>query len=156
MKLTTKGRYAVMAMAEIALQSMGLEQEAAPISCAKIAERQNISPLYLEQILVQLKQNGLIDAIKGPGGGYFITKNIKELRLLDIIKAVDEKTKMTLCSTKGCPDKKNKGICLTHNLWSGLSYHIEAYFASISLFDLCANKTNSSFYRESMRNVNVF
>ena len=132
MKLTTKGRYAVMAMADLALFQNGK-----PVSLNDISLRQNISLSYLEQLFAKLKNSKLVKSVRGPSGGYILEKNPKEIKLSNIIFAVDEKVKTLNCkkdSKKGCNGKNTK--CITHNLWDDLEQHINTFFENKSLSDL--------------------
>ena len=132
MKLTTKGRYAVMAMADLASF-----QSDKPVSLNDISLRQNISLSYLEQLFAKLKNGKLVKSVRGPSGGYILDKNPKEIKLSNIIFAVDEKVKTLNCkkdSKKGCNGKSTK--CLTHNLWDELENHINDFFEKKSLEDL--------------------
>lgn len=148
MNLTTKARYAVMAMADINAQKSSINDKIDLVSSCSIANRQNISQQYLEQILNILKNKGLIKSVKGPQGGYYLAKPAEEIKLFDIISATSEKTKMTRCSKDDfCTIGKN-AACITHNLWSGLSFHIEQYFKSITLVDLVKN--NSPEFYENL------
>ena len=128
MKLTTKGRYAVMAMADLAVH-----QNSEPVSLTDISLRQNISLSYLEQLFSKLKNEKLVKSIRGPSGGYILEKNPKEIRISNIIDAVDEEIKTLNCkkdSKKGCNGKTTK--CITHNLWDELENHINDFFYKIS------------------------
>ena len=132
MKLTTKGRYAVMAMADLALNANN-----GPISLNEISIRQNISLAYLEQIFLKLKNNKLVKSSRGASGGYILEKPASEIRLLNIIKAVDEEVKTLNCkknSKKGCNNRYSK--CITHNLWDELDQHINGFFEKVKLQDL--------------------
>ena len=132
MKLTTKGRYAVMAMADIASNT-----NLKPISLADISLRQNISLAYLEQIFIKLKKNKLVRSARGARGGYVLDKSPSDIKLSNIIFAVDEEVKMLNCkkqSKKGCNNKSTK--CITHNLWDELDQHINGFFERIKLQDL--------------------
>ena len=132
MKLTTKGRYAVMAMADIASNN-----NSKPISLADISLRQNISLAYLEQIFIKLKKNKLVRSARGARGGYVLDKSPSDIKLSNIIFAVDEEVKMLNCkkqSKKGCNNKSTK--CITHNLWDELDQHINGFFERIKLQDL--------------------
>ena len=136
MKLTTKGRYAVMAMADLASNT-----KTKPISLAEISMRQNISLAYLEQIFIKLKKNRLVKSVRGATGGYTLEKKPSEIKLSNIIFAVDEEVKMLNCkkdSKKGCNNKSTK--CITHNLWDQLDQHINNFFEKVKLQDLV--KTN--------------
>ena len=141
MKLTTKGRYAVMAMADLALFQNGT-----PVSLNDISLRQNISLSYLEQLFAKLKNGKLVKSVRGPSGGYILEKNPKEIKLSNIIFAVDEKVKTLNCkkdSKKGCNGKNTK--CITHNLWDDLEQHINTFFENKSLNDLL-KQNNRSVY----------
>ena len=132
MKLTTKGRYAVMAMADLASF-----QSDKPVSLNDISLRQNISLSYLEQLFAKLKNGKLVKSVRGPAGGYILDKNPKEIKLSNIIFAVDEKVKTLNCkkdSKKGCNNKSTK--CITHNLWYELDQHINGFFEKVKLQDL--------------------
>ncbi len=132
MKLTTKGRYAVMAMADLASNT-----KTKPISLSEIATRQNISLAYLEQIFIKLKKNKLVKSERGANGGYTLEKKPSEIKLSNIIFAVDEEVKMLNCkkeSKKGCNNKSTK--CITHNLWDQLDQHINSFFEKVKLQDL--------------------
>ena len=136
MKLTTKGRYAVMAMADLAAN-----QSLKPVSLSDIASRQNISLSYLEQLFSKLKNQKLIKSIRGPAGGYILEKNPREITVSNIIYAVDEQVKTLKCkkeSKKGCHGKTVK--CITHNLWDDLEKHINEFFDNVSLNDLVNQK----------------
>ena len=139
MKLTTKGRYAVMAMADIALYQNGK-----PVSLNDISLRQNISLSYLEQLFSRLKNKKLVKSIRGSGGGYILDRNPKEIKLSNIIFAVDENIKTLNCkkdSKRGCHGKSTK--CITHNLWDDLEKHINVFFESKSLNDFLEPKNKN-------------
>ena len=132
MKLTTKGRYAVMAMADLASYQNGK-----PVSLNDISLRQNISLSYLEQLFSKLKNEKLVKSVRGPSGGYVLEKNPKDIKLSNIIFAVDEQVRTLNCkrdSKKGCNGKTTK--CITHNLWDDLEQHINNFFENVSLNDL--------------------
>ena len=132
MKLTTKGRYAVMAMADLASYSNDK-----PISLTEISLRQNISQSYLEQLFLKLKTKNLVKSIRGSNGGYILDKPASEIKLSNIIFAVDETVKTLNCkkeSKKGCNNKSTK--CITHNLWDQLDQHINNFFEKVKLQDL--------------------
>ena len=136
MKLTSKGRYAVMAMADLA--KINANQ---PTNLTDISLRQGISLSFLEQIFSKLKKNNLVQSSRGPSGGYFLTKQPEEIKLSSIINAVDEKVKTVGCkkeSKKGCTGKSVK--CITHNLWDDLEKHINDFFDKVSLNDLVKQK----------------
>jgi Rrf2 family iron-sulfur cluster assembly transcriptional regulator len=132
-KLSTKGRYAVMAMVDLASNSKGQ-----PVALADIAERQEISLSYLEQLFAKLRKGGLVKSVRGPGGGYLLAHPVEESRISDIIVAVDEPIRATRCapgSPAGC--RINKSRCLTHDLWEELGNQIHLYLSSVSLADIC-------------------
>ena len=132
MRLTTKGRYAVMAMADLALF-----KDKGPTSLTDISLRQNISLAYLEQIFIKLKNKKLVKSIRGAKGGYELEASPDEIRISNIISAVDEEVKMLSCkkeSKKGCNNKSTK--CITHNLWDQLDQHINNFFEKVKLQDL--------------------
>ena len=132
MKLTTKGRYAVMAMADLASYA-----KKKPISLTEISLRQNISLPYLEQLFIKLKRRNLVKSVRGSSGGYTLIKPASEIKLSNIIFAVDETIKTLNCkkeSKKGCNHKSMK--CITHNLWDDLEQHINSFFERIKLEDL--------------------
>jgi len=132
MKLTTKGRYAVMAMADLALF-----KDKGPISLTDISLRQNISQAYLEQIFIKLKNNNLVKSIRGAKGGYVLETSPEEIRISNIISAVNEEVKTLNCkkeSKKGCNNRNTK--CITHNLWDQLDNHINNFFEKVKLNDL--------------------
>lgn len=136
MKLSTKGRYAVMAMVDLAVHSHG-----SPVALADIAERQEISLSYLEQLFGKLRKGGLVKSVRGPGGGYLLARAAEEMRISDIILAVDEPIQTTRCtpgSPAGCHN--NKGRCLTHDLWEELGNQIYLYLSSVSLGDVCERR----------------
>ncbi|MBV9861333.1 MAG: Rrf2 family transcriptional regulator [Alphaproteobacteria bacterium] len=136
MKLSTKGRYAVMAMVDLARHSKG-----SPVSLADIAERQEISLSYLEQLFAKLRRGGLVQSVRGPGGGYMLAHDRDETRIADIILAVDEPIRATRC-TPGAPVgcRGNRSRCLTHDLWEELSNQIHLYLSSVSLGDVCERR----------------
>ncbi len=132
MKLTNKGKYAVMAMADLASNAKN-----GPISLSEISIRQNISLPYLEQIFFKLKRNKLVKSSRGASGGYILEKPASEIKLSNIIYAVDEEIKTLNCkknSKKGCNNKFSK--CITHNLWDQLDQHINSFFEKVKLQDL--------------------
>jgi Rrf2 family iron-sulfur cluster assembly transcriptional regulator len=138
MKLTTKGRYAVMAMADLALF-----KDNGPISLSDISLRQNISLAYLEQIFIKLKDNNLVKSTRGAKGGYVLEKSAHDIKISNIISAVDEEVKMLNCkkdSKKGCNNKSTK--CITHNLWDQLDQHINNFFEKVKLQDLVKRNQN--------------
>ena len=132
MKLTTKGRYAVMAMADLASYSKNK-----PVSLTEISTRQNISLAYLEQLFIHLKDNKLVKSVRGVKGGYELEKPASEIKLSNIFFAVNEEIKTLNCkkdSKKGCNNKSVK--CITHNLWDKLDTHINGFFENVKLEEL--------------------
>lgn len=132
MRLSTKGRYAVMAMADLASHSNG-----SPVALADIADRQEISLSYLEQLFGKLRKGGLVKSVRGPGGGYLLARPAAQTRISDIILAVDEPIQTTRCSPgspAGCHN--HKGRCLTHDLWEELGNQIYLYLSAVSLADV--------------------
>jgi Rrf2 family transcriptional regulator, iron-sulfur cluster assembly transcription factor len=138
MKLTTKGRYAVMAMADLALF-----KDNGPISLSDISMRQNISLSYLEQIFIKLKDSNLVKSTRGAKGGYVLEKPAYDIKISNIISAVNEEVKTLNCkkeSKKGCNNKSTK--CITHNLWDQLDQHINSFFEKVKLQDLVKKNSN--------------
>ena len=138
MKLTTKGRYAVMAMADLASN-----EDIKPVSLNEISIRQNISLSYLEQLFLKLKNNHLVKSVRGPHGGYMLGKKAKEIKLSSIISAVDEEVRTLNCkkdSKKGCDGKSIK--CITHDLWDDLGKHINFFFENKNLNELVSKQEN--------------
>ena len=137
MILTSKGRYAVMAMADLAKNNVK-----EPISLTEISLRQGISLSFLEQLFLKLKKNNLVLSARGPNGGYVLSKSPEEIKLSSIIKAVDEKIKTVKCkknSKRGCNGKSIK--CITHNLWDDLETHINNFFEKNTLKDILYKET---------------
>ena len=132
MKLTTKGRYAVMAMADLASYSKDK-----PVSLSEIAIRQNISLAYLEQLFIRLKDKKLVKSVRGVHGGYILNLPASEIKISNIFFAVNEEIKTLNCkkdSKKGCNNKSIK--CITHNLWDKLDNHINGFFENVKLEEL--------------------
>ena len=132
MKLSTKGRYAAMAMIDLAMHSDGK-----PVSLADIADRQEISLSYLEQLFAKLRRGGLVKSVRGPGGGYLLAHSDQETRMSDIILAVDEPIHATRCTPGqpfGC--RSNKSRCITHDLWEELGNQIYLYLSSVTVADV--------------------
>ncbi len=141
MKLTTKGRYAVMALVDLARFD-----NINPVSLRDISLRQGISLDYLEQIFSKLKRNNIVKSIRGTQGGYILNKNPNDIKLTNIFYAVDEKVKTVQCkkdSKKGCNGKATK--CITHDLWDELETHINSFFENKSLEDLINSKKETRF-----------
>tara|TARA_Y100000992_G_C21058951_1_gene393218 strand:- start:185 stop:592 length:408 start_codon:yes stop_codon:yes gene_type:complete len=132
MRLTTKGRYAVMAMADLASYSKNK-----PVSLSEISKRQNISLAYLEQLFIHLKEDKLVKSVRGVKGGYALEKPATEIKLSNIFHAVNEEFKTLNCkkdSKRGCNNKSIK--CITHHLWDKLDNHINGFFENIKLEEL--------------------
>lgn len=129
MRLTTKGRYAVTAMLDLALHS-----HQGPVSLSEISSRQHISLSYLEQLFAKLRRRGLVKSIRGPGGGYCLDLPTENTFVADIIDAVDESVDATNCS--GEANCQEGEVCLTHHLWSDLSDQIHTFLSGISLASL--------------------
>jgi Rrf2 family transcriptional regulator, iron-sulfur cluster assembly transcription factor len=152
-KLSTKGRYAVMAMVDLAQHG----NDGEPVSLAEIAERQEISLSYLEQLFAKLRRRGLVKSVRGPGGGYMLTHNRDATRIADIIIAVDEPIRAVRCSpgaATGCRGDRSR--CLTHDLWEELSRQIHLYLSSVSLGDVCEKRvlgTSGVAQREAYKAV---
>ena len=148
MKLSTKGRYAVMALVDLASHSQGR-----PVALADIAERQEISLSYLEQLFAKLRRGGLVKSVRGPGGGYLLARSSAETRISDAILAVDEPIRATRCtpgSPTGC--RTNKSRCLTHDLWEELGNQIHLYLSSVTLADVCDQRVlgrSGALHREA-------
>jgi len=145
-RLSTKGRYAVMAMVDLAQHGDGR-----PVSLADIAERQEISLSYLEQLFSKLRKGSLVKSVRGPGGGYLLAHETADVRISDIILAVDEPVRATRCrpnSANGC--KNDGGRCVTHDLWAELGNQIQLYLSSVSLADVCGRRVlGTSGFRPS-------
>ena len=129
MKLTTKGRYAVTALLDLALHA-----QSGPVSLADISERQGISISYLEQLFAKLRKNELVTSVRGPGGGYKLSRAGAEIYVAQIVDAVDEKVDVTRCAGNG--DCQDGETCLTHDLWQDLSSQIHAFLSDISIQSL--------------------
>lgn len=129
MKLTTKGRYAVTAMLDLALHG-----ESGPVSLAEVSVRQEISLSYLEQLFSKLRRGGLVVSTRGPGGGYSVSRALNQVAVSEIIVAVNESVDATQCGGK--ENCHSHGRCLTHDLWEGLSAQIEEFLSSVSLQDM--------------------
>jgi Rrf2 family iron-sulfur cluster assembly transcriptional regulator len=129
MRLTTKGRFAVTAMIDL-----GLRHQRGPVTLAGISERQHISLSYLEQLFGRLRRQGIVDSVRGPGGGYTLAKTMAEISVADIIRAVDEPIDATQCGGLGnCYDERE---CMTHDLWMSLNARIYEFLESENLAGL--------------------
>jgi Rrf2 family iron-sulfur cluster assembly transcriptional regulator len=136
MKLSTKGRYAVMAMVDIAAYGRGR-----PTSLAQVAGRQDISLSYLEQLFAKLRRAGLVHSARGPGGGYVLARGAGEIAIDEIVRAVDEPLHATRCTPGqafGCHGGGSR--CLTHDLWEGLGRQIQGYLASVTIADVLSRQ----------------
>ena len=133
MRLSTKGRYAVMAMTDLARHGAGRA-----VSLAEIASRQEISLSYLEQLFARLRRGGLVRSVRGPGGGYRLAKAASETTVADIVLAVDEPLRVLRCGTAGSPRGCMLGgeRCITHDLWDALGEQIHLFLAGVSLDDV--------------------
>ena len=137
MRLSTKGRYAVMAMADLARR----EGDAArAVALADIAERQEISLSYLEQLFARLRRKGLVKSARGPGGGYRLARTADDTSIADIVHAVDEPLRATRCEKVGPGCMVRGERCLTHDLWEDLGDRIVDYLASVSLAEVVGGK----------------
>ncbi len=136
MRLTTKGRFAVTAMVDLAMRG-----GRGPVTLAGISERQGISLSYLEQLFGKLRRNGIVDSVRGPGGGYCLARPSAKISIAEIVVAVDEPLDATNCGERGtCHEGKP---CVTHDLWMGLNEKIYAYLAEVSLQQLVDSQANA-------------
>ncbi len=144
MKLTSKGRFAVTSLVDMAINSTGDR----PISLSEISQRQNISLNFLEQIFSSLKKKGIVKSIRGPLGGYIFAKDPSFIMIYDVINAIDEELKITRCKgvETSCLSTKKKSKCLTHNLWNNLTNHISSFLSSVSIRDV-SNDSYESFFK---------
>ena len=134
MRLTTKGRYAVTAMLDLALHATE-----GPVPLADISKRQGISLSYLEQLFSRLRREGLVDSARGPGGGYRLARTAAEIAVVDVINAIDENVNVTRCGGEG--DCQDGEPCLTHDLWSELSQEIDVFLKGVTLATLVDQRT---------------
>jgi Rrf2 family iron-sulfur cluster assembly transcriptional regulator len=137
MRLSTKGRYAVMAMTDLARRQ---DEPCRGVALAEIATRQEISLSYLEQLFARLRRKGLVQSARGPGGGYRLARTPAETSIAEIVLAVDEPLRATRCADqgRGCMLKGER--CMTHDLWDDLGHRIEDYLASVSLADVISGR----------------
>ncbi|OPH37037.1 HTH-type transcriptional regulator iscR [Moraxella atlantae] len=148
MRLTTRGRYAVTALLDLALQD---SQHAAAVSLSDIAKRQAISISYLEQLFSKLRKQGLVVSTRGASGGYHIAKPLTDISVMHIIAAVDESIEARACEGQGnCQDG---AMCLTHDLWTGLSEHIADYLSNVTLAELIAGQNVRQIAQRQERDV---
>jgi len=135
MRLTTKGRFAVTAMADLAMRG-----GKAPVTLAAISERQKISLSYLEQLFGKLRRNNIVESVRGPGGGYYLARPSSKISIAEIVTAVDEPLDATKCGGMGnCQGEQQP--CITHDLWTGLNEKIYGYLEEVSLQQLVENHT---------------
>ena len=137
MRLSTKGRYAVMAMADLARREGDATRA---VALADIAQRQEISLSYLEQLFARLRRKGLVKSARGPGGGYRLARTAGDTSIADIVHAVDEPLRATRCEKLGPGCMMRGERCLTHDLWADLGDRIEDYLASVSLAEVVGGK----------------
>ncbi|MGE5267950.1 MAG: Rrf2 family transcriptional regulator [Deltaproteobacteria bacterium] len=131
MELTTRGRYAVMAMADLARHQAG-----EPVALAAIAERQKLSLAYLEQLFARLRRADIVISARGRSGGYKLGRAASDITIADILRAVEEETRMTRCSGEGEAGCLGETRCITHGLWQALGQHIEQFFQTVTLQDV--------------------
>ena len=144
MRLTTKGRFAVTAMLDLAMSESGK-----PVTLAGISERQTISLSYLEQLFSRLRRQGLVKSVRGPGGGYRIAKGFDEISISQIITAVDEQIDATQCAgQENCHG--DEGRCMTHDLWTSLNTKILDYLSGISLADMVTSQREANLNKTSV------
>ncbi|MCH9639525.1 MAG: Fe-S cluster assembly transcriptional regulator IscR [Betaproteobacteria bacterium] len=136
MRLTTKGRFAVTALLDLAMQHSNN-----PVTLADISQRQKISLSYLEQLFAKLRQSELVESVRGPGGGYCLAKDLSQVSVADIILAVDEPIDATQCGGK--ENCHNEGKCMTHDLWAKLNDLIFEYLGAVTLKELVDNQKQS-------------
>ncbi len=154
MQLSSKGRYAVMAMADLA--HFGEKTSPTrPIPIAAVSERQNISQSFLEQIFMELRRAGLVESSRGPGGGYSLARGADDISIFEIMQAVEEPVQMTRCSLEEIGGCVTGSRCLTHSLWQDLSQHIMQFLAETSLKDVLVTPalTNQVFEASADRQV---
>ena len=140
MRLTTKGRYAVTAILDVALYECN-----GPVSVSDVAERQGLSPSYLEKLFSHLKKKGLVSGRKGRGGGYKLTESSHIITIADVIDAVNETVDATKCG--GSENCRKQGRCITHDLWAGLSNEIRNFLEGVSISQLVAQQRNEGRFK---------
>lgn len=148
MRLTTRGRYAVTALLDLALQD---SQHSDAVSLSDIAKRQEISISYLEQLFSKLRKKGLVISTRGASGGYHIAKPLDQISIMTIIAAVDESVDARACEGKG--NCQEGAMCLTHDLWTGLSEHIEQYLSQVTLEQLIHKRNIQAIAERQMNKV---
>jgi Rrf2 family iron-sulfur cluster assembly transcriptional regulator len=147
MKLGTKGRYAVMAMVDVAKNGKG----GSPISLSDISSRQEISLSYLEQLFCKLRKANLVSSTRGVLGGYLLSRSPSHISIAEIIHAAEEPIQLTRCRSKSVGCMKNQARCLTHHLWESIGHQITNYLAKISLEDIVDNKSLKDFPQENTK-----
>ncbi len=153
MHLSTKGRFAVTAMIDLALNSNG-----DPVTLSGISKRQGISISYLEQLFSRLRRNGLVQAVRGPGGGYLLNKYLATIKVSDIIFAVDEPMDTTECGSKGeCRSAQANHLqyCMTHELWTNLNRHMIAYLDSVNLASLVEQQKQNRIQATQSQKISI-
>jgi Rrf2 family transcriptional regulator, iron-sulfur cluster assembly transcription factor len=152
MRLTTKGRFAVTAMIDLALR-----ETHGPVTLAGISQRQKISLSYLEQLFGKLRRFNIVESTRGPGGGYTLARKSDEISVADIIVAVDEPLDATQCGGKGnChSDEANQGLCMTHDLWTNLNSKMVDYLSSVSLRDLVQQQEGRGIVLQDLRHKKI-
>ncbi|MBU3543892.1 MAG: Fe-S cluster assembly transcription factor [Betaproteobacteria bacterium] len=152
MRLTTKGRFAVTAMIDLALR-----ETHGPVTLAGISQRQKISLSYLEQLFGKLRRFNIVESTRGPGGGYTLARKANEISVADIIVAVDEPLDATQCGGKGnChSDEENHGLCMTHDLWTNLNSKMVDYLSSVSLRDLVQQQEGRGIVLHDLRHKKI-
>ena len=151
MRLTTKGRFAVTAMIDLAMR-----QDAGPVTLAGISQRQRISLSYLEQLFGKLRRHEIVESVRGPGGGYSLARRAEEVTVADIIIAVDEPLDATQCGSKGNREKGqdgHRGHCMTHELWATLNQKMVEYLDSVSLRDLVEQQRSKQAQQAVLRDT---
>lgn len=150
MRLTTKGRFAVTAMLDLAINESQDAEDNKPVTLAAISERQDISLSYLEQLFSKLRRQGLVKSVRGPGGGYNLAKAYTDISVSEIINAVDEQIDATQCG--GNENCKDEGRCMTHDLWTALNTKILEYLDGVSLADMVASQKHGQKITITPRN----
>ncbi|WP_047550642.1 Rrf2 family transcriptional regulator [Methylotenera sp. G11] len=150
MRLTTKGRFAVTAMLDLAINETQDALDNKPVTLAAISERQDISLSYLEQLFSKLRRQGLVKSVRGPGGGYNLAKAYTDISVSEIINAVDEQIDATQCG--GNENCKDEGRCMTHDLWTALNSKILEYLAGVTLADMVASQKDGKKITITPRN----
>lgn len=157
MRLTTKGRFAVTAMLDLAIHESQHDTQGAednkPVTLAAISERQDISLSYLEQLFSKLRRQGLVKSVRGPGGGYNLAKSYTDISVSEIISAVDEQIDATQCG--GNENCKDDGRCMTHDLWTALNKKILEYLDGVTLADMVASQKNGHKINIMPRNSSI-